>query len=187
MATPAAEEGARVVTMRTTANACVASTTTLCLNRGRFGVSVNWVGRDGTTGFGRAVAVTADTGYFWFFSENNVEMVIKVVDGRSFNSRFWVFAGGLTDVRTGITVTDSQTGVARVYSNPPGVSFAPIQDTNAFTETGAVGAASPIDADAVRAAQSAGAELSRLAGTGGGAPSGRQQAPRASRAPPRCA
>jgi hypothetical protein len=112
--------------------ACGADATNLCLNAGRFRVAVAWTKPDGTTGAGQAVSLTSDTGYFWFFTSNNVEMVIKVVDGRAFNSRYWVFAGGLTNVQVLITVTDTQTGSVKTYSNNQGVAFAPIQDTAAF-------------------------------------------------------
>lgn len=69
---------------------------------------------------------------FWFFSSNNVEMVAKVVNGCAFNERYWIFAGGLTNVAVNITVTDTQTGISRTYANPANTAFAPIQDTAAL-------------------------------------------------------
>ncbi|HZI67238.1 MAG TPA: hypothetical protein VFF17_11785, partial [Thermoanaerobaculia bacterium] len=116
---------------------CSGDSTALCLNGGRFRVQVRWTTPQGQAGVGQAVGLTGDTGYFWFFSANNVEVVVKVVDGRAFNSRFWVFAGGLTDVNVAITVTDTATGAVRTYANPQGVAFQPIQDTSAFAATGA--------------------------------------------------
>jgi hypothetical protein len=112
-------------------NLCSPSTTVLCVNAARFSVTVGYTT---TTGSGRATAVplTADTGYFWFFTSGNVEVVVKVVDGRGFNNHFWVFAGGLTNVDVGITVTDMQTGQTRMYRNSQGVAFQPIQDVAAF-------------------------------------------------------
>jgi hypothetical protein len=112
--------------------ACTANATTLCLNNSRFKVQVQWTTGDGSTGPGQAVAVTGDTGYFWFFSPNNVEMVLKAVEGCAFNSSYWVFAGGLTNVNVVTTVTDTQTGVVRSYVNPQNVPFQPLQDTSAF-------------------------------------------------------
>ena len=50
-----------------------------------------------------------------------------------FNQRLWVFAGGLTNVATVITVTDTATGVTRTYANAQNTPFQPIQDTSAFT------------------------------------------------------
>jgi hypothetical protein len=79
-----------------------------------------------------AVPETSDTGMFWFFSSNNIEIIIKVVTGCSFNSRIWVFAGGLTNVAYTITVTDTVTGAVKTYSNPQGSPSQPVQDTNAF-------------------------------------------------------
>ncbi|HKV10350.1 MAG TPA: pre-peptidase C-terminal domain-containing protein, partial [Thermoanaerobaculia bacterium] len=111
---------------------CVPGSTTLCLANGRFQVEVGWTRPNGETGTGRSVPLTADTGYFWFFSDTNVEMVIKVLDACGLNNKFWVFAGGLTDVRTEIRVTDTLKGVTKTYTNPQGTAFRPIQDTGAF-------------------------------------------------------
>lgn len=45
----------------------------------------------GLSGFGRPVPLTADTGYFWFFNPANVESIVKVLDGRPVNGKFWAF------------------------------------------------------------------------------------------------
>jgi hypothetical protein len=119
----------------TAPTACVADAATLCLLNGRFSVRAAWqtdVGAKGATGDGQAVKLTADTGYFWFFSASNVEMVVKVLDGCALGSRFWVFAGGLTNVHVVLTVIDTANGAVRVYHNPQGTPFAPLQDTSAF-------------------------------------------------------
>ena len=112
---------------------CAAGPTSLCLSGGRFRVDVTWRTPDGRTGAGQAVPLTADTGYFWFFDAANVEMVIKVLNACGFNSRFWVYAGGLTNVQVNVTVTDTMTGSAKTYMNPQGTGFKPIQDTSAFS------------------------------------------------------
>jgi Leucine-rich repeat (LRR) protein len=111
---------------------CVAGPTSLCLSGGRFQVDVTWKTQDGNTGAGQAVPLTADTGYFWFFGASNVEMVLKVLNACTFNQKFWVYAGGLTNVETTITVTDTMTGAFKVYMNPQGTAFRPIQDSSAF-------------------------------------------------------
>ncbi len=111
---------------------CVPDATTLCLSAGRFQVRVAWTTSDGRAGSGQAVPLTSDTGYFWFFLSSNVEMIIKVVPGCTLNSRYWVFAGGLTNVNVVITVTDTLTGTVKTYTNPQGTAFQPIQDTSAF-------------------------------------------------------
>lgn len=111
---------------------CTPNATTLCLNNGRFRVTATFATNAGQSGNGMAVSETTDTGMFWFFSANNIEMIIKVVNGCGFNSRYWVFAGGLTNVAVTITVTDTANGTVRTYTNPQGVAFQPIQDTSAF-------------------------------------------------------
>jgi len=55
-----------------------------------------------------------------------------VLNTCSFSNRFWVFAGGLTNVEVTMTVTDTRTGIPKVYMNPQGTPFRPIQDTEAF-------------------------------------------------------
>jgi len=54
------------------------------------------------------------------------------VDGRAVNGKFWFFAGGLTNADVTLTVIDVQTGQQRIYRNPAGTAFQPIQDTSAF-------------------------------------------------------
>ena len=104
----------------------------LCLAGNRFRVRIQWTTADGATGTAHAVTLTPDTGYFWFFAPTNVEVVTKVLDACSLGSRYWFFAGGLTNVRASITVTDTRTAAVRTYLNPQGTAFQPIQDTAAF-------------------------------------------------------
>ncbi len=114
------------------ASSCAADATTLCLLGGRFQVRAAWLTANGATGDGQAVALTADTGTFWFFSAANIEVVAKALNGCALGNHFWVFAGGLTNVRVVITVTDTANGAVRVYQNAQGTQFAPLQDTRAF-------------------------------------------------------
>ncbi|HEY6140993.1 MAG TPA: hypothetical protein VI670_24825 [Thermoanaerobaculia bacterium] len=115
-----------------TTGACTANSTTLCLNNNRFAVTAAWKTTGGQTGNGTATPITSDTGYFTFFSATNVEVVVKVLDACGLNQRYWVFAGGLTDVNVTLTVKDTKSGTTRTYTNPLGVAFQPIQDTNAL-------------------------------------------------------
>jgi hypothetical protein len=111
---------------------CVIDAATLCLNAGRFKVQVAWsVPSQGTSGIGTGMALTSDTGEFWFFSANNIELVVKVVDGRAFNNKYWVFYGALSNVQYTITVTDSATGAVKTYVNPNG-NLASVADVVAF-------------------------------------------------------
>lgn len=121
------------VTTSASATGCTADATTLCLNNsGRFQVRAMYDTADGKSGPAQAVVMTSDTGYLWFFSSANVEVVIKVIDGCGLNGHYWVFAGGLTNVAATITVTDTQAGVVETYTNLQNTAFLPIQDTLAF-------------------------------------------------------
>ena len=59
-------------------------------------------------------------------------MVVKVLNGCGLNQRYWVFAGGLTNVKVTLTVTDMSNNTVKVYTNPINTPFQPIQDTAAF-------------------------------------------------------
>ncbi|HKH44754.1 MAG TPA: hypothetical protein VKM72_08830, partial [Thermoanaerobaculia bacterium] len=124
--------GVRAKFTPVTAGSCTENATTLCLNNGRFQVRATFRTASGQTGNAQVVRLTSDTGYLWFFSPSNVEAVVKVLNGCGFNSHYWVFAGGLTNVRTVITVTDTETGATKTYINPQNTAFQPIQDTSAF-------------------------------------------------------
>lgn len=112
---------------------CSPADDVLCLNNGRFQVSANWRTAD-ASGRAHVVQLTNDTGYLWFFHPDNVEVVVKVLDACESFGRFWVFAGGLTNVEVDLTVTDTQGGGLRTntYRNPLNEPFAPLQDTDAF-------------------------------------------------------
>lgn len=112
---------------------CLPDAMTLCLSGARFRVGSNWTKASGATGAGTAVNLTSDSGYFWFFAPANIELVVKVLDACAGFGRFWVFAGGLTDVKVRLTVEDTVSGAVRIYDNPLGTAFAPLQDTQAFS------------------------------------------------------
>jgi ELWxxDGT repeat protein len=110
---------------------CQASARRLCLHGGRFAVEVSWKDFQDRTGQGTAVPLSGDTGTFWFFDASNVELVVKALDGRPINGHFWLFYGALSNVEYTLTVTDTQTGTVRTYTNPKG-RFASVGDTAAF-------------------------------------------------------
>ncbi len=132
-----AVEGGNVDTARLSASACT-SGPTLCLNGDRFVVEVAWKDFQGNTGSGKAVSLTSDTGYFWFFNESNVELVVKVLDGRGVNGKFWAFYGALSNVQYTLKITDTVTGRVRTYTNPSG-RFASVADTGAFPSASSTG------------------------------------------------
>lgn len=113
----------------TTPTSCTADATTLCLYGGRFKVQANWRDYSGNTGSAQAVPLTSDSGYFYFFSSTNVELVAKIVsfcNGSSGN--YGLYASGLTDVNVTFLVTDTRSGIARSYVNPLGNRFCTIGD-----------------------------------------------------------
>ncbi|HEX2162556.1 MAG TPA: hypothetical protein VHM02_01265, partial [Thermoanaerobaculia bacterium] len=111
---------------------CVEDGATLCLADGRFAVTVAWRDpRSGGEGVGHAVPETADSGFFWFFHPDNLEVLTKVLDAETVNGHHWVFHGSLTDVRYELRVEDLATGDVRSYERPAG-SLCGGADTAAF-------------------------------------------------------
>ncbi|HSS48211.1 MAG TPA: hypothetical protein VLX28_04630, partial [Thermoanaerobaculia bacterium] len=112
--------------------ACSAGPTGLCLSASRFRIELAWNDGRGHTGSGQAVPLSADTGYFWFASANNVEVIIKVLDARTVNNHFWVFYGALSNLEYTLTITDTATGKVKTYHNPQG-KFGSVGDTSAIS------------------------------------------------------
>ena len=110
---------------------CIVGVNTVCLGGGRLEVIAEFQTADSTQRRGNAVPITAESTAFWFFDPDNLEVVVKVVDGCIVNSRAWVFTTGLTDVDVNIIVTDTLTGASKSYVSTSG-AFRPIFDTNAF-------------------------------------------------------
>ncbi len=126
----------------TVPGSCSPSSTNLCLSQGRFKVEVEWSDFAGNRGEGEVVPYsTAESGLFWFFSPDNWEMLVKVIDGCVVNERFWVFAAALTNVELTLRVTDTATGAIQEYFNPLGNAAPAIIDTGAFANCSASAAA----------------------------------------------
>lgn len=128
---------------------------TLCLQGGRFRVRVDWQAVHAhTTGIGKALAISSDTGSFSFFDPSNQELVVKVLDGRGLNGAFWVFYGALTNVQYELEVTDTLTGAVKTYFNPQDRQ-ASVADTQAFP----VAAADAVSATPLRTTEPLAASL----------------------------
>ncbi|MCH9651247.1 MAG: hypothetical protein K0U98_23685 [Deltaproteobacteria bacterium] len=111
---------------------CTSGVGTLCLGEGgRFRVEVAWADASDRDGQAGAAGLSEESGYFWFFRPDNVELVVKVVDGGAVNGNFWVFYGALSNVEYQLTVTDTETGFQKIYHNPAS-NFASVGDTAAF-------------------------------------------------------
>jgi hypothetical protein len=87
-----------------------------------------------------AVKLSQTGGYFWFFDPEDIEITIKVVDGRALNGHYWVFIASMTDTPLTVTLTDTSAGCplpngnpcpSRSYTNPPHTNQNFI-DVNAF-------------------------------------------------------
>ncbi len=112
---------------------CNPSGTSHCLAGDRFKTRTFWRTNQGTRGSAQVAAFPSDnSGLFYFFNPNNIEMLLKVLNGCGVNSRYWVFAAATTNVEFMLTVTDTQTQQVRAYFNPQGNPAPPLQDTSAF-------------------------------------------------------
>jgi hypothetical protein len=121
---------------------CAADPVTLCIDdrpgdrRFKVQVAYRTAQGGGRLGAGNAIPLASlgvnRGGLFWFFSPDNPEMLVKVIDGCAGNGHFWVFSSAGTNVGLETTVTDMVTGRAKTYSNPDLTPAAPVQDTNAL-------------------------------------------------------
>jgi hypothetical protein len=96
---------------------------------GRFVVTVDYDAGPQQHGRAGAVQLSPDSGYFWFFSPQNVEVAVKVLDACDEYGTFWIFASGLTDVGVTLRVRDDLTEEVKEYRSQRGVVFQPITDT----------------------------------------------------------
>jgi hypothetical protein len=130
------------VTEHVNSATCVASDTVMCLDDSpgdqRFKVTATFSTTQGGGSSGNAQAIPVaplgvlQGGMFWFFRYDNPELLVKVLNGCSTNSHFWVFASAGTSVAVTITVTDTTTAAQKVYTNTDGQAMAPVQDITAF-------------------------------------------------------
>lgn len=122
------------LTVNAPTTGCTPSDTTLCLNSARFQVQVTWTDFQGNTGTGHVVPGVSsdDSGIMWFFGPSNWELLIKVLNGCVVNGHYWVLGAASTNVQYVITVTDTQSGAVRQYSNPLGTASPAITDASAF-------------------------------------------------------
>jgi hypothetical protein len=122
---------------------CVPSAATLCLDDQpgdkRFKVEVLYQTSQGggLAGNGNAIPLSPlgvnRGGLFWFFSADNPEMLVKVLNACSTSTpSYWVFYSAGTNVGFSVTVTDSVTGRTKTYSNPDLTSAPPVTDTSAL-------------------------------------------------------
>ncbi|HZF07502.1 MAG TPA: hypothetical protein VFE33_01805 [Thermoanaerobaculia bacterium] len=111
------------------------------LQQGRFTVEVTRAAPPAGTVPAHPVGLTDESAYFWFFSPDNVELTLKVLDGRAVNGHFWVFLASMTDVEYTVTLTEHQGGCGLAQGAPscpfrsyhsPGHGNRNFIDVNAF-------------------------------------------------------
>lgn len=112
------------------AGGCAALPNTLCL-ADLFSVELDWADFQGNAFAAQAIQQTPLSGYFAFFDPNNVELAVKILDGRAVNGKFWVFYAALTNVEFTLTIRDGAGAVVKRYQNARG-SFGSVADTAAF-------------------------------------------------------
>ena len=121
---------------------CTPGDATLCIDGSpgdrRFKVEVAYQTSQGGGGSGEGHAVPlapvgiTHGGAFWFFSPDNPEMLVKVLDGCAINGQKWFFASAGTNVGYTLTLTDMATGQQKIYTNDDLHAADPILDTAAF-------------------------------------------------------
>ncbi|MEO8276568.1 MAG: M35 family metallo-endopeptidase [Thermoanaerobaculia bacterium] len=118
---------------------CVPDDHTLCLaggsgTPGRFRVRVDWTDFEGASGPGVALAYTADSGFFYFFNSQILELLVKVVNGCTLNDAYWFFYGSTSNVALRYTVEDLQVCASRTVNVPLG-QFASNGDVEFFNQS----------------------------------------------------
>jgi hypothetical protein len=119
--------------------ACVKSDTVLCIENNpgdaRFQLTIDFNHAGVGSGSGQASIATlgiSHGGTFWFFSQDNPEVLVKVLNGCGVNNKFWVFITAGTNVGFNLHLLDTVTAAALTYSNTDGVPAVPVQDTSAL-------------------------------------------------------
>jgi len=130
------------MTLGGTPGPCVPSDSVLCIDDTpgdrRFKVEVEYSTTQGGgfSGAGHAIPLTSlgvsRGGLFWFFTQDNPELLVKVLNGCSENGKRWVYLSAGTNVGLIITVADTVTGEIHTYYNLDRTPFAPVQDTSAL-------------------------------------------------------
>lgn len=126
---------------------CVPSSTVLCLDDTpgdhRFQVTATYhtVQAGGLSGNGHAVQLEpvglTHGGLFWFFSPDNPEVLVKVLNGCAINNHFWVYISAGTNVGFDVTVSDTDFfGMTKTYTNHDLTPAPPIQDAAALASCG---------------------------------------------------
>jgi hypothetical protein len=111
----------------------------LSLHEGRFEVSVTWRTPQGDEGVGvRVPGASESAGLFSFFDPDNWEVLVKVLDGCSYNDRYWVLMAAATNVEYTLRIEDLATETVWERTNPMGRLSPAHADIRAFAGCPAV-------------------------------------------------
>ncbi len=99
------------------------------------------------------------SGLLYFFDRDNVEVLVKVLDGCAINGHRWVFSAPVTDLAFNLEITEQATGRTFSHRNPRGMTASTAGDAAAFPCTPATtAAASPVAGQLVPSAAARGAD-----------------------------
>ena len=99
---------------------------------GGYRVRMCWSAPDGQTGQARAgIWASGQSGLLWFFSRDNAEVLVKVLDGCGHNGQRWVFVAPVTDLGFELRVTAPE-GAVWTHTNPVGALAPTKSDLSAF-------------------------------------------------------
>lgn len=106
----------------------------LCLGEdGRFRAEMSYFLPRAIEGSAQRIeAPSVDSGLFQFFSANNWESLVKVLDGCGLNDHFWVYAATASDLAITLKVTDTWTGYRAQWHQAAGAARPAIADSVAL-------------------------------------------------------
>ena len=84
-----------------------------CAQGSRFAIEATYRTGNGLIGRGQMVPLSGNTVGIWFFSPDNIEVLVKTLDACGFTSRpaYWLFYAATTNVDFTLRVTDTHTGL----------------------------------------------------------------------------
>ena len=99
---------------------------------GDYRVRMCYITGEGETGQAQAgVWASSQSGILWFFSRENAEVLVKVLDGCEYNGHRWVFVAPVTDLGFELRVTGPD-GDTWTHTNEAGTTAPTKSDTSAF-------------------------------------------------------
>ncbi len=72
------------------------------------------------------------SGLLYFFDRDNVEVLVKVLDGCAINGHRWVFAAPVTTLAFNLEIVERGTGRRFTHRNPKSLTASTVSDTSAF-------------------------------------------------------